>query len=114
MYRVLKVARSGWSNWRGRLTLLNQRQQFRQQCNTAVSQAFHQAKQRYGASRLTDELRAGADVQCQNGGGQFEASGFKTKAVRKLSPFSYRAHNLLVSGNMLNQDTASAPNQKWV
>ena len=36
---------------------LSPRQQFRRQCDKAVSQAFHQAKQRYGAPRITDELR---------------------------------------------------------
>ena len=56
MCRVLRVARSGWYARRIR-RCLSPRQQFRRQCDKAVSQAFHQAKQRYGAPRITDELR---------------------------------------------------------
>ena len=55
--RVLRVARSGWYARRIRRLQLSPRQQFRRQCDKAVSQAFHQAKQRYGAPRITDELR---------------------------------------------------------
>ena len=50
-------ARSGWYARRIRRLQLSPRQQFRRQCDKAVSQAFHQAKQRYGAPRITDELR---------------------------------------------------------
>lgn len=42
MCRVLKVARSGWYAWRNRHLQLSPRKQFRQQCDAAVSQAFHQ------------------------------------------------------------------------
>ncbi|WP_247718771.1 transposase [Morganella morganii] len=48
--RLVRLAR--------RRLLTNTRQQFRQHCDTVVSAAFHQAKQRYGAPRLTEELRA--------------------------------------------------------
>jgi putative transposase len=54
---LLRVARSGWYARRIRRLQLSPRQQFRRQCDKAVSQAFHQAKQRYGAPRITDELR---------------------------------------------------------
>lgn len=38
----------------------------------------------------------------------------REKASRKFSPVSYRAHNLPVSENLLEQDFyASSPNQKW-
>ncbi|CAM4385851.1 Transposase [Pluralibacter gergoviae] len=53
MCRLLCVSRSGWYAWRNRRAKLSPRQQFRQQCDVAVSQAFHQAKQ----PRITDELR---------------------------------------------------------
>lgn len=58
MCRVLGVARSGWYAWCQRRVGLNSRQQFRQRCDSAVHEAFHRAKQRYGAPRLTDELHA--------------------------------------------------------
>lgn len=54
MCRVLRVARSGWYAWRLRRHPLSHRQQFRLVCDTAVSKAFTEAKQRYGAPRLAD------------------------------------------------------------
>ncbi len=54
--RVLRVARSGWYAWRLRRQQITPRQQFRLVCDTAVRQAFTEAKQRYGAPRLADEL----------------------------------------------------------
>ena len=56
MCRVLRVAQRLVCP-RIRRLQLSPRQQFRRQCDKAVSQAFHQAKQRYGAPRITDELR---------------------------------------------------------
>ena len=49
MCRVLSVARSDWYAWLNRRLRLNPRKLFRQQCDTDIGQAFHQAKQRYGA-----------------------------------------------------------------
>ncbi len=42
--------------WRLRRQQITPRQQFRLVCDTAVRQAFTEAKQRYGAPRLADEL----------------------------------------------------------
>ena len=58
MCRVLRVARSGWYTWCQRRTRISPRQQFRQHCDSVVLAAFTRSKQRYGAPRLTDELRA--------------------------------------------------------
>ena len=58
MCRVLRVARSGWYTWCQRRTRISTRQQFRQHCDSVVLAAFARSKQRYGAPRLTDELRA--------------------------------------------------------
>ncbi|EGD1683284.1 transposase, partial [Escherichia coli] len=58
MCRVLRVARSGWYTWCQRRTRISPRQQFRQHCDSVVLVAFTRSKQRYGAPRLTDELRA--------------------------------------------------------
>ena len=58
MCRVLRVARSGWYTWCQRRTRISARQQFRQHCDSVVLAAFTRSKQRYGAPRLTDELRA--------------------------------------------------------
>ncbi len=58
MCSVLQVARSGGYAWTQRRAGINSRQQFRLSCDNAVHGAFHRAKQRYGAPRLTDELHA--------------------------------------------------------
>lgn len=56
--RVLQVARSGWYIWHRCRHQINRRQQFRLVCDNVVREAFSDTKQRYGAPRLTDGLRA--------------------------------------------------------
>lgn len=54
MCRVLQIAHSGWYIWHQRRHQINRRQQFRLVCDNLVREAFSDAKQRYGAARLTD------------------------------------------------------------
>lgn len=54
MCRVLQVTRSGWYIWHQRRYQVNRRQQFRLVCDNVVREAISDAKQRYGAPRLTD------------------------------------------------------------
>jgi len=56
MFRVLRLARNGCYAWLRHRHQPGPRQQFRLICDTAVSQAFTEAKQRYGAPRLACEL----------------------------------------------------------
>lgn len=56
MCRVLRIARSSWYAWRIRRYQINLRQQFRHVCDDAVSNAFAEEKQRYGALRLAVKL----------------------------------------------------------
>ena len=91
--RVLQVARSGWYIWHQRRHQISRRQRFRLVCDNVVREAFSDAKQRYGAPRLTDELRAQGLV-------------YNIKTV---------AASLRRQENLLKQDFyASRPNQKWV
>lgn len=115
MCRVLCVARSGWYAWRNRRDVINVRQQFQQRCDSAVHGAFEQAKQRYGAPRLTQALRAqGRCFNVKTIAASLRRQGLRAKAARKFSPVSYREHGLPVSDNLLKQDFyASGPNQKW-
>ncbi|WP_113707606.1 IS3-like element IS3 family transposase, partial [Escherichia coli] len=115
MCRVLRVARSGWYTWCQRRTRISTRQQFRQHCDRVVLAAFTRSKQRYGAPRLTDELRAqGYPFNVKTVAASLRRQGLRAKASRKFSPVSYRAHGLPVSENLLEQDFyASGPNQKW-
>ncbi|MCU6243966.1 IS3 family transposase [Enterobacter asburiae] len=111
MCRVLRVARSGWYAWRLRRQQITPRQQFRLACDTAVRKAFTEAKQRYGAPRLADEL---PEYNVKTIAASLRRQGLRAKAARKFSPVSYREHGLPVSENLLKQDFyASGPNQKW-
>lgn len=115
MCRVLRVARSGWYTWCQRRTRISTRQQFRQHCDSVVLAAFTRSKQRYGAPRLTDELRAqGYPFNVKTVAASLRRQGLRAKASRKFSPVCYRAHGLPVSENLLEQDFyASGTNQKW-
>nr|WP_154324605.1 IS3 family transposase [Pantoea sp. 201603H] len=111
MCRMLRVARSGWYVWRLRRHHLNPRQQFRLVCDEAVREAFTEAKQRYGAPRLADEL---TEYNIKTIAASLRRQGLRAKASRSFSPVSYREHGLPVSENLLQQDfSASGPNQKW-
>ncbi|EKO4896668.1 IS3 family transposase, partial [Salmonella enterica] len=111
MCRVLQVARSGWYVWCLRRHQISPRQQFRLTCDAAVRNAFAEAKQRYGAPRLADEL---PEYNIKTIAASLRRQGLRAKASRKFSPVSYREHSLPVSENLLKQDfIASGPNQKW-
>ncbi|MBC3380756.1 IS3 family transposase [Serratia fonticola] len=110
--RVLRVARSGWYAWRLRRYQIAPRRQFRLICDNAVRKAFSDAKQRYGAPRLADELPA---YNVKTIAASLRRQGLRAKASRRFSPVNYREHGLPVSENLLKQDFyASEPNQKWV
>lgn len=112
MCRVLRVARSGWYVWLRRRHQMSLRQQFRLTCDAAVHKAFFEAKQRYGAPRLADEL---PEFNIKTIAASLRRQGLRAKASRKFSPASYRAHGLPILENLLEQDfSASGPNQKWV
>ena len=111
MCRVLRVARSGWYVWLRRRHQMSLHQQFRLTCDAAVHKAFFEAKQRYGAPRLADEL---PEFNIKTIAASLRRQGLRAKASRKFSPVSYRAHGLPVLENLLEQDfSASGPNQKW-
>ncbi|EOC1281071.1 IS3 family transposase [Cronobacter turicensis] len=111
MCRVLRVARSGWYAWCLRRHQPDRRHQFRLVCDAAVRQAFSDAKQRYGAPRLADELPR---YNIKTIAASLHRQGLRAKAARKFSPVSYRGHSPPVSENLLKQDFyASEPNQKW-
>lgn len=114
MCSVLRVARSGWYIWNQQRLKLNSRQQFRLSCDSIVHEAFHRAKQRYGAPRLTDELHAqGYRFNVKTVAASLRRLALRAKASRKFSPVSYREHGLPVSENLLKQDFhASGPSQK--
>lgn len=93
MCLVLRVAHSGWYVWRRRSHQPGPRPPLRLICAAAVRKAFTEAKQRYGAPRLTDELP------------EYNIKTITAEATGKsLSPVSYREHGLPVLENLLKQD----------
>lgn len=111
MCRVLRVARSGWYAWRLRRHQITPRQQFRLVCDDAVRKAFNDAKQRYGAPRLADELPV---YNVKTIAASLRRQGLRAKVSCRFSPVSYREHGLPVSENLLNQNfCASGRNRKW-
>lgn len=111
MCRVLRVARSGWYAWLKRRHQRGPCHQFRHLCDTAVSQAFTEAKQRYGAPRLAEEL---PEYNIKTIAASLRRQGLRSKASQKFSPVNYRAYGLPVSDNLLKQDFyARGSNQKW-
>lgn len=111
MCRVFQVARRGWYAWRSRRHQVNPRQRFRVVCDDAVSKAFNNAKQWYGAPRLADEL---PDYNVKTIAASLRRQRLRAKTARKFRPVSYREHGLPVSENLLKRDfIASGPNQKW-
>ncbi len=114
MCRILRVVYSGWYVWERRRARINSRQQFRLRCDSVVYEAFHRAKQLYGAPRLIDELHAqGYGFNEKTVAASLRRQVLQAKASRKFSPVSYREHGLPVSENLLKLDfCASGPNQK--
>lgn len=90
MCRVLRVARSGWYVWSLRHHQPNRRQQFRLVCDAAVRQSFNDAKQRYGAPRLADEL---PEYNIKTIAASLHRQGLRAKAARKFRPVSHREHS---------------------
>lgn len=102
MCRVLRVARSGWYAWYHRCLRINSRQRFHLSCYSAVHEAFHRAKQRYGAPRLKDELCArGYRFNVETVAASLRRQALRAIASRKFSPVSYREHGLPVSEILL-------------
>lgn len=83
MCRVLRIARSGWYALRLRHHQQSPRQQFRLICDAAVRKAFTEAKQRYGAPRLADEL---PEYNIKNHCCQPASSGAKGESRTEVQP----------------------------
>ncbi len=94
MCRVLRVARSGWYAWPLRRHQITPRQQLRLVCDEAVRKTFSDAKQRYGAPCLADELPA---YNVKTIPASLQRQGLRAKASRWFKPVSYREHGLSAS-----------------
>lgn len=116
MARVLQVSRSGFYQWCARRDVPSARQQRQMALDGHVRAIFERHKGRYGAIRITRELKIQGRVHDDKTvSASLSRQGLRAKAAKKFKATTNSQHTLQVSPNLLEQDfTASAPNQKWV
>ena len=112
--RMLEVPRSGYYAWRGRPEPA--REGDNRRLDEAIRRLFDQHRGRYGAPRLTVELRAeGWTVSRRRVAKRLRVLGLRAKAARKYKATTQSKHSLPVAPNRLEQNfTAPAPNRAWV
>lgn len=115
MARVLGVSRSGFYDWRGRAHD-GPRRQAREDLDERVRKVFEAHRGRYGAPRITAELREDGDEYDEKTvAGSLRRQSLRARGARKFKATTNSNHNLPVAPNLLEQDfTASGPNRKWV
>lgn len=114
MCRVLEVTRSGYDAWKRRGDRLRDEENRRLDADIGRFFALHKA--RYGAPRLTLELREqGWTVSRKRVAKRMRTLGLRARAARKYKATTPSKHNLPVAPNRLGQDcTAKVPNRVWV
>ncbi len=114
MARYLGVSRSGYYAWRSRQRCERARHQ--EQRDALVRDIFEQKKQRYGAPRISVELRRlGKPCNVKTVAQSLQRQGLRAKAARKYIATTYSKHSLPTYENILQQDFhATKMNQKWV
>ena len=115
MARILKVSRSGFYHW----TVSREpgsRAKARQALDALVKAVFDAHKGRYGAPRVTAELREdGHDYDEKTVAASLRRQGLVARAGRKFKATTNSNHNLPVAENLLAQDfQATRANEKWV
>lgn len=115
MARVLTVSRSGYYRWR-KGSGPGPRSRARADLDTRVRELFHRHRGRYGAPRLTEELRElGYPYDEKTVAGSLRRQGLRARAARRFKATTDSKHNLPVAPNLLEQDfTAARANEKWV
>lgn len=114
MCQLLDVARSGYYAWKQRGE--NPRNEENRRLDADLQRLYDVHKGRYGAPRLTLELRSeGWPVSRRRVAKRMRGLGLKAKAARKYRATTHSKHTLPVAPNRLAQDfTAAAANRKWV
>jgi len=115
MARVLAVSRSGYYRWRTGGGP-GPRARARADLDARVRELFHRHRGRYGAPRLTEELRElGHPCDEKTVAGSLRRQGLRARAARRFKATTNSRHNLPVAPNLLEQDfTAAKANEKWV
>lgn len=111
---MFSIERSGYYAW------LKRKPGVRRISNEALDKKiitiFNAHKGRYGAVRITDELRDQGETYSKNRvAKRMKCLGLQAKAKKKFKVTTDSKHNLPVAPNLLNRDfSATGPNQKWV
>jgi putative transposase len=111
---MFSIERSGYYAWLKRKP--GKRQQSNEKLDKKILQTFESHKGRYGAPRITDELRD-QNEQCSKHrvARRMKHLGLRAKAKKKFKVTTDSTHHLPVADNLLARDfSATAPNQKWV
>lgn len=113
--RWLDVSRSGYYEWKQRLSVPSPKHEQRQTIDSAVLLAFDKRKHRYGSPRLTLELNeAGFSVAENTVAASMQRQDLVAKAGRKFKATTNSRHRLPFAPNLLDQDFACDEiNTKW-
>lgn len=114
MCRVLDVTRSGYYAWKRRGE--SPRDEENRRLDTDLQRLYNFHKGRYGAPRLTLDLRAeGWRASRRRVAKRLRMLGLRAKAARKFKATTQSKHGLPTAPNRLEQDfTAAAPNRVWL
>jgi putative transposase len=111
---MLSIERSGFYAWLKRKP--RQRTKSNEALDKKILVIFNAHQGRYGAQRITDELRDEGECCSKNRvARRMKHLGLRAKAKKKFKMTTDSNHHLPVAPNLLNRDfNATAPNQKWV
>jgi len=114
MCDVLNVSRSGYYGWRGRAP--GQRAPANAELEQRIVELFHRHRQRYGAPRITDDLReAGFSCSENRVARRMQALGLKAVQAKPYKVTTDSTHKRAVAPDLIEQDFgADGLNQKWV
>lgn len=110
---MLSIERSGYYAWLKRKP--GKRAISNDELDKKIIAIFKKHHSRYGAKRITDELRDEGETYSKNRvARRMKHLELRAKAKKKFKVTTDSKHNLPVAPNLLNRDfTAHAPNQKW-
>jgi putative transposase len=112
--RCLRVTRSGFYAWRGRLESARAKRD--RQLKVLVHASFAASKQRYGSPRIhRDLLEQNQHVSRKRVIRLMQEDGLKARVRKRFKCTTMSDHDQPVAANLLDrQFTADAPNQRWV
>ena len=111
---MFSIERSGYYAWLKRKPC--KRKNANDILDKKIIQLFDKHHNRYGSTRLTDELHD-QHVNCSRNrvARRMRYLGLRAKAKKKFRVTTDSSHNMPVAENLLARNfSASAPNQKWV